>query len=67
MLRAHGAVFTRWAANSNNARKLYAYESQIPAVALPGGAGKVCLIAGSYADEKGPARTFTPITFATPR
>jgi len=28
-LRAHGAVFTRWAANSNNTRKLYAYESQV--------------------------------------
>jgi len=36
-------------------------DAQIPAVSLPGDAGKVRVIAGSYADAKGPARTFTPM------
>ena len=36
-------------------------DAQIPAVALPDGAGKVRVIAGTYAGEKGPARTFTPM------
>jgi len=34
---------------------------QIPVVELPGGAGKLRVIAGEYAGTKGPARTFTPI------
>jgi quercetin 2,3-dioxygenase len=33
----------------------------IPIVALPGGAGSVRVIAGSYAGRAGPARTFTPM------
>ncbi len=33
----------------------------IPTVALPDGAGSVRVIAGSYGDVRGPARTFTPI------
>ena len=35
--------------------------AQIPAVALPDGAGTVRVIAGTYAGKKGPARTFTPL------
>ncbi len=35
--------------------------SEIPAVKLPGGAGSVRVIAGSYGGTKGPAKTFTPI------
>jgi redox-sensitive bicupin YhaK (pirin superfamily) len=34
---------------------------QIPAVALPDGAGMVRVIAGSYSDANGPARTFSPM------
>lgn len=34
---------------------------QIPVVDIPEGAGTVRVIAGSYRDAKGPARTFTPI------
>ncbi|MET4579183.1 pirin family protein [Ottowia thiooxydans] len=36
-------------------------DAQIPAVALPGGAGQVRVIAGQFGDTKGPARTFSPI------
>lgn len=36
-------------------------DAQIPAVDLPEGAGKVRVIAGSYAGKKGAARTFTPM------
>lgn len=36
-------------------------DAQIPAVALPGGAGSVRVIAGDYAGKQGPAQTFTPI------
>ncbi|HMN20361.1 MAG TPA: pirin family protein [Ottowia sp.] len=35
-------------------------DSQIPAVALPGG-GRVRVIAGEHAGTRGPARTFTPM------
>lgn len=35
--------------------------SQIPVVKLPNGQGSVRVIAGDYAGEAGPARTFTPI------
>ena len=35
--------------------------AQIPAVALPGDAGTVRVIAGEFAGRKGPARTFTPM------
>jgi hypothetical protein len=35
--------------------------SDIPAVDLPGGAGKIRVIAGECRGAKGPARTFTPI------
>ncbi len=35
--------------------------SSIPSIALAGGAGRLRLIAGEYAGERGPARTFTPI------
>lgn len=35
--------------------------AQIPAVALPGDAGTLRVIAGDYAGTKGPAKTFTPI------
>jgi quercetin 2,3-dioxygenase len=35
--------------------------AQIPAVALSDDAGTVRVIAGSYAGQKGPARTFTPM------
>jgi redox-sensitive bicupin YhaK (pirin superfamily) len=34
---------------------------QIPAVALPDGAGMVRVIAGSYSGAQGPARTFSPM------
>src|SRR6185312_7653624 len=33
----------------------------IPSVDLPGGAGRVRVIAGTYAHARGPARTFTPV------
>lgn len=36
-------------------------DAQIPAVALPGDAGTLRLIAGEYAGQRGPARTFTPM------
>ena len=36
-------------------------DSQIPAVSLPGGQGKVRVIAGEFSGAKGPAHTFTPI------
>ncbi len=36
-------------------------DKDIPAVALPDGAGTVRVIAGEFAGVKGPARTFTPI------
>lgn len=36
-------------------------DAAIPAVPLDGGAGRVRVIAGSYAGHKGPARTFTPM------
>ncbi|MBA3590708.1 pirin family protein [Methylibium sp.] len=36
-------------------------DHDIPAVALPGEAGTLRVIAGNYADHRGPARTFTPI------
>ena len=36
-------------------------DGQIPAVALPGDAGRVRVIAGSFDGQQGPARTFTPI------
>lgn len=36
-------------------------ESDIPVVALSNEAGSVRVIAGEYAQEKGPARTFTPM------
>src|SRR5271155_4229251 len=35
--------------------------ADVPAVDLPGGAGKARIIAGDYLGAKGPARTFTPI------
>ncbi|CUA98418.1 pirin family protein [Thiomonas bhubaneswarensis] len=35
--------------------------ADIPDVALPGGAGRVRVIAGAYAGHQGPARTFTPM------
>ena len=35
--------------------------AQIPAAAIPDGAGTVRVIAGEYAGHKGPARTFTPM------
>jgi len=35
--------------------------AQIPEVDLPGGAGRLRVIAGDYATHRGPARTFTPI------
>lgn len=35
--------------------------ADIPEVALPDGAGHLRLIAGEFAGQKGPARTFTPI------
>lgn len=36
-------------------------DAEIPAVALPGDAGKVRVIAGEYGGHRGPARTFTPM------
>lgn len=36
-------------------------DAQIPAVALPGDAGQVRVIAGDYAGHKGPAQTYTPM------
>ena len=36
-------------------------DGQIPVVALPGDAGRVRVIAGSFGGQEGPARTFTPI------
>jgi redox-sensitive bicupin YhaK (pirin superfamily) len=36
-------------------------DRDIPAVKLPDGRGAVRVIAGEYADAKGPARTFTPM------
>lgn len=36
-------------------------DAQIPSVPLPGGQGRVRVIAGEYAGAKGPARTFTSI------
>ncbi len=36
-------------------------DAQIPAIALPGTAGTLRLIAGEYAGQRGPARTFTPM------
>jgi redox-sensitive bicupin YhaK (pirin superfamily) len=36
-------------------------DADIPAVELPGGAGKVRVIAGAFDGTKGPARTFTPV------
>jgi quercetin 2,3-dioxygenase len=42
-----------------------AYQSitgaEIPAVELPGGAGRARIIAGNFAGTKGPAQTFTPV------
>jgi redox-sensitive bicupin YhaK (pirin superfamily) len=35
--------------------------AQVPNVELPGGAGTVRVIAGSFQGQEGPARTFTPI------
>lgn len=36
-------------------------DQDIPVVALPDGTGTLRVIAGEYADTKGPARTFTPL------
>ena len=36
-------------------------DGQIPIVTLPDGRGTVRVIAGEFADAKGPARTFTPL------
>lgn len=36
-------------------------DSDIPVVDLPQGAGKLRVIAGTFASAKGPARTFTPV------
>jgi redox-sensitive bicupin YhaK (pirin superfamily) len=36
-------------------------DAQIPSVALPGGAGRVRVIAGAFDGQRGPARTFTPM------
>lgn len=36
-------------------------DGDIPSVALPDEAGRVRIIAGEYADHRGPAKTFTPI------
>ncbi|MGD9670883.1 MAG: pirin family protein [Hyphomicrobiaceae bacterium] len=36
-------------------------DKDIPSIELPGKAGTVRVIAGDYAGDKGPARTFTPI------
>jgi redox-sensitive bicupin YhaK (pirin superfamily) len=36
-------------------------DAEIPSVELPGGAGRVRVIAGEFEGRRGPARTFTPI------
>jgi redox-sensitive bicupin YhaK (pirin superfamily) len=36
-------------------------DAEIPSVELPGGAGRLRVIAGEYAGRKGPAQTFTPV------
>jgi redox-sensitive bicupin YhaK (pirin superfamily) len=36
-------------------------DAEIPRIALPDGAGSVRVIAGEYAGQRGPARTFTPV------
>jgi redox-sensitive bicupin YhaK (pirin superfamily) len=36
-------------------------DRDIPSVPLPGGAGRLRVIAGEFAGHKGPARTFTPV------
>ncbi len=36
-------------------------DAQIPSVALPGGAGRVRVIAGEFDGARGPARTFSPM------
>ena len=36
-------------------------DAQIPSVALPGGAGRVRVIAGEFDGQRGPAQTFTPM------
>lgn len=36
-------------------------DKEIPSVALPGGAGRVRVIAGNYEGKAGPAHTFTPV------
>lgn len=36
-------------------------DAQIPSVELPGGAGRVRIIAGEFDGQRGPARTFTPM------
>lgn len=36
-------------------------DGQIPSVELPGGSGRVRVIAGAFGNSQGPARTFTPI------
>jgi redox-sensitive bicupin YhaK (pirin superfamily) len=36
-------------------------DAQIPSVELPGGAGRVRIIAGEFHGQRGPARTFTPM------
>jgi redox-sensitive bicupin YhaK (pirin superfamily) len=40
--------------------------SQVPSVALPGG-GSVRVLAGSFGEVRGPARTFTPVTLLDAR
>jgi len=35
--------------------------SEIPEVEIPGGGGRVRVVAGSYRGQRGPAKTFTPI------
>ncbi len=37
-------------------------DADIPSVALPDGAGRARVIAGEFAGQRGPARTFTPVT-----
>ncbi|SAK76463.1 pirin family protein [Caballeronia ptereochthonis] len=37
------------------------HDGAIPSVELPGGAGRVRVIAGSYGGQKGPALTYTPL------
>lgn len=36
-------------------------DADIPTVALPGGAGRIRVIAGAFGEARGPARTLTPI------